>query len=80
MSKQRFEHKHDDTPEPTSESKPVAACNRRSFMGTHYGVAPTQSEGGNAIPLSTPTAFAEMLRGDNFGKMLVQVSPDPTLG
>ncbi|MBH5371539.1 NADP-dependent oxidoreductase [Bradyrhizobium sp. CNPSo 4016] len=27
-----------------------------------------------------PSAFAEMLRGDNFGKMLVQVSPDPTLG
>jgi len=27
-----------------------------------------------------PTAFAEMLRGDSFGKMLVQVSPDPTLG
>lgn len=27
-----------------------------------------------------PTAFAEMLRGDNFGKMLVQVGPDPTLG
>ncbi|MBH5396238.1 NADP-dependent oxidoreductase [Bradyrhizobium sp. CNPSo 4010] len=27
-----------------------------------------------------PTAFVEMLRGDNFGKMLVQVSPDPTLG
>jgi NADPH-dependent curcumin reductase CurA len=26
-----------------------------------------------------PTAFAEMLRGDNFGKTLVQVSPDPTL-
>lgn len=26
-----------------------------------------------------PTAFAEMLRGDNFGKLLVQVSPDPTL-
>jgi NADPH-dependent curcumin reductase len=26
-----------------------------------------------------PTAFAEMLRGDNFGKMLVQVAPDPTL-
>ena len=26
-----------------------------------------------------PTAFAEMLRGDNFGKMLVRVSPDPTL-
>jgi hypothetical protein len=25
-----------------------------------------------------PTCFAEMLRGDNFGKMLVQVSPDPT--
>jgi hypothetical protein len=25
-----------------------------------------------------PTAFAEMLRGDNFGKMLVQVSEDPT--
>jgi NADPH-dependent curcumin reductase CurA len=25
-----------------------------------------------------PTAFAEMLRGDNFGKMLVQVSADPT--
>lgn len=27
-----------------------------------------------------PAAFAEMLRGDNFGKLLVQVSPDPTLG
>lgn len=27
-----------------------------------------------------PSAFAEMLRGDNFGKMLVQVSPDPTRG
>lgn len=27
-----------------------------------------------------PSAFAEMLRGDSFGKMLVQVSPDPTLG
>ena len=26
-----------------------------------------------------PAAFAEMLRGDNFGKMLVQVSDDPTL-
>lgn len=26
-----------------------------------------------------PECFAEMLRGDNFGKMLVQVSPDPTL-
>jgi len=25
-----------------------------------------------------PDAFAEMLRGDNFGKMLVQVSTDPT--
>jgi hypothetical protein len=25
-----------------------------------------------------PTAFAEMLRGDNFGKMLVQVGDDPT--
>ena len=25
-----------------------------------------------------PTAFAEMLRGDNFGKMLVQVGEDPT--
>jgi len=25
-----------------------------------------------------PTAFAEMLRGDNFGKMLVQVGADPT--
>jgi NADPH-dependent curcumin reductase CurA len=28
---------------------------------------------------AVPAAFAEMLRGDNFGKMLVQVSPDPTL-
>lgn len=27
-----------------------------------------------------PAAFAEMLRGENFGKMLVQVSPDLTLG
>lgn len=26
-----------------------------------------------------PACFSEMLRGDNFGKMLVQVSPDPTL-
>jgi hypothetical protein len=26
-----------------------------------------------------PTAFIEMLKGGNFGKMLVQVSPDPTL-
>jgi NADPH-dependent curcumin reductase CurA len=26
-----------------------------------------------------PTAFAEMLRGDNFGKTLVRVAPDPTL-
>ncbi|QUD88706.1 NADP-dependent oxidoreductase [Phenylobacterium montanum] len=25
-----------------------------------------------------PAAFAEMLRGDNFGKMLVQLTPDPT--
>jgi NADPH-dependent curcumin reductase CurA len=28
---------------------------------------------------SIPTSFAEMLRGDNFGKMLVQISDDPTL-
>jgi NADPH-dependent curcumin reductase CurA len=28
---------------------------------------------------TVPAAFAEMLRGDNFGKMLVQVAPDPTL-
>jgi NADPH-dependent curcumin reductase len=27
-----------------------------------------------------PTAFAEMLRDGNFGKTLVQLSPDPTLG
>ena len=26
-----------------------------------------------------PTAFAEMLRGANFGKTLVRVAPDPTL-
>jgi NADPH-dependent curcumin reductase CurA len=26
-----------------------------------------------------PEAFAEMLRGGNFGKMLVRISPDPTL-
>ena len=26
-----------------------------------------------------PTCFAEMLRGDNFGKMIVQISEDPTL-
>ena len=26
-----------------------------------------------------PAAFAEMLRGDNFGKMLVRIAPDPTL-
>jgi NADPH-dependent curcumin reductase CurA len=28
---------------------------------------------------NVPAAFAEMLRGDNFGKMLVQVGTDPTL-
>lgn len=28
---------------------------------------------------NVPTSFAEMLRGDNFGKMLVQVGGDPTL-
>ena len=28
---------------------------------------------------TVPTCFAEMLRGDNFGKMLVQVAPDTTL-
>jgi NADPH-dependent curcumin reductase CurA len=28
---------------------------------------------------SVPACFAEMLRGDNFGKMLVQVGADPTL-
>ncbi len=28
---------------------------------------------------TVPTCFAEMLRGDNFGKMLVRVSEDPTL-
>jgi NADPH-dependent curcumin reductase CurA len=28
---------------------------------------------------TVPASFAEMLRGDNFGKMLVQVAPDPTL-
>ncbi len=26
-----------------------------------------------------PACFSEMLRGDNFGKMLVQISADPTL-
>ena len=26
-----------------------------------------------------PTAFAEMLRGENFGKTLVRVAPDPTV-
>ena len=29
---------------------------------------------------SVPASFAEMLRGGNFGKMLVQVSDDPTRG
>ena len=28
---------------------------------------------------SVPACFSEMLRGDNFGKMLVQVGADPTL-
>jgi NADPH-dependent curcumin reductase CurA len=28
---------------------------------------------------AVPTAFAEMLRGENFGKTLVRVAPDPTL-
>jgi NADPH-dependent curcumin reductase CurA len=28
---------------------------------------------------NVPACFSEMLRGDNFGKMLVQVAPDPTL-
>jgi NADPH-dependent curcumin reductase CurA len=26
-----------------------------------------------------PAAFAEMLRGENFGKTLVRVAPDPTV-
>ena len=26
-----------------------------------------------------PAAFTEMLRGENFGKTLVRVAPDPTL-
>ena len=26
-----------------------------------------------------PTAFAEMLRGENFSKTLVRIAPDPTL-
>jgi NADPH-dependent curcumin reductase CurA len=29
---------------------------------------------------NVPACFSEMLRGDNFGKMLVQVAADPTLG
>jgi NADPH-dependent curcumin reductase CurA len=28
---------------------------------------------------SVPACFSELLHGDNFGKMLVQVSPDPTM-
>jgi NADPH-dependent curcumin reductase CurA len=28
---------------------------------------------------NVPACFAEMLRGDNFGKMLVQVADDPTI-
>lgn len=28
---------------------------------------------------TVPSAFAEMLKGGNFGKMLVRISPDPTL-
>ena len=28
---------------------------------------------------NVPAAFAEMLKGGNFGKMLVQVGEDPTL-
>jgi NADPH-dependent curcumin reductase len=28
---------------------------------------------------TVPACFAEMLRGDNFGKMLVQIAPDPTV-
>jgi NADPH-dependent curcumin reductase CurA len=28
---------------------------------------------------NVPACFSEMLRGDNFGKMLVQVAADPTL-
>ena len=27
---------------------------------------------------NVPACFAEMLRGDNFGKMIVQVGEDPT--
>ena len=33
---------------------------------------------GFCLGLDTPQAFAEMLRGDNFGKMLIQVGEDPT--
>ena len=28
---------------------------------------------------NVPTCFGEMLCGGNFGKMIVQVAPDPTL-
>jgi NADPH-dependent curcumin reductase CurA len=61
------------------------------FVGSHHDdflryVAPLVASG--AIKYredirqgleNVPACFAEMLRGDNFGKMLVQVAPDPTL-
>jgi NADPH-dependent curcumin reductase CurA len=60
------------------------------FAATHYDaflndVAPLVASGAvkyredirHGIE-NVPAAFSEMLRGDNFGKMLVQVGEDPT--
>jgi hypothetical protein len=53
----------------TTYVAPLIAAGKIKYREDH-------SAGSGAIPAS----FAEMLRGDSFGKMLVQLSPDPTLG
>jgi hypothetical protein len=79
--------------EPVFKDRNVAVKNLfvGDFAATHYDqfldtVAPLVASGRvkyledirHGIEV-VPTAFAEMLRGENFGKMLVQVGEDPTL-
>jgi NADPH-dependent curcumin reductase CurA len=51
-----------------------------AFMGPHVAAGDLKYREDIREGLETiPAAFAEMLKGGNFGKMLVRVSPDPTL-
>jgi NADPH-dependent curcumin reductase len=80
--------------EPIFKARNVSVKNLRvgDFAAEHHGemlayVAPLVAAGRikyredirHGLEI-IPSAFAEMLRGDNFGKTLVRVSPDPTLG